>query len=180
MRIRLNQPDRDRDGSIDHPSMYPSRQHRHRDEDGHAQETADFPADVGNDIGQFSREHGQTYPLFPDATDEAGGEEVRNAAQHGGDGPRVDDLGIDDLQDVPHQPDLAAIDEYVEDISDRPVFDRSIENIEIGEETDIETGREDRQPGRSARLPEKEEQLADEESGVYDESMDGPGTRDLH
>jgi hypothetical protein len=64
-------------------------------------------------------------------------------------------------------------------MGDRPVFDRSIENIDIGE-TDIETGMENTRPGKNARLPQKEDQLADEESEVYDVSIDGPGTRDLH
>lgn len=182
MRIRLNQPDRDRDGSIDQPSMNPAHKHKLPNEDERAQEaTADFPADVGNDHGQFSQAEGNTYPPFPDVTEEAGGDDASNAAQYGGTGPRIDDLGVDDLQDQPHEPDLAAIDEFTEDMGDRPVFDRSIENIEINPpETDVEASREDTRPGRYARLPEREDQLPDEESKVYDESMDGPGTRDLH
>lgn len=182
MRIRLNQPDEDKDGSIDHPSMDPSQRHKRPNEDEHAQDaTADFPADVGNDHGQFSDDESDSYPPFPRTTDKAGGDQARNAAQHGGSGPRVDDLGIDDLQDVPHEPDLAAIDEFVEDMGDRPVFDRSIENIDTDEqETDVEANKEDNRSGRNARLPDKEDQLMDEESKVYDESMDGPGTRDLH
>jgi hypothetical protein len=180
MKIRLNQPDKDRDGSIDHPSMDPSRKHHFPNEDERAEEaSADFPADVGNDMGQYSEEQGNSYPPFPSTTEEAGGIEVLNAAQQGGSGPRIDDLGIDDLQDVPRDQDLAAIDEYTQDMGDRPVFDRSIENTDIGE-TDIETGMENTRPGKNARLPQKEDQLADEESEVYDVSIDGPGTRDLH
>jgi hypothetical protein len=90
----------------------------------------------------------------------------------------VDDLGIDDLQDEPHEPDLEAIEAFTQDIGDIPVFDRSIENIDVGEpETDVEASEEDT---RNDRLPEKEDQLAEEESEVYDVSIDGPGTRDLH
>lgn len=182
MRIRLNQPDRDRDGSIDQPSMDPSRKHKFPNEDERAQDaTSDFPADVGNDLGQFSQEEGNTYPPFPKVSEEAGGDEVHNAAQRGGTGPRVDDLGMDDLQDIPHEPDLAALDEFTEDLGDRPVFDRSVENIDLDEpRTDVEANKEDTRPGRNARLPAREDQLADEESKVYDESLDGPGTRDLH
>lgn len=182
MRIRLNQPDRDRDESIDQPAMDPSRKHKFPNEDERAQDaTSDFPADVGNDLGQFSQEAGNTYPPFPKVSEEAGGDEVHNAAQRGGTGPRVDDLGMDDLQDIPHEPDLAALDEFTEDLGDRPVFDRSVENIDLDEpRTDVEANKEDTRPGRNARLPAREDQLADEESKVYDESLDGPGTRDLH
>lgn len=176
MKIRLNHPDRDKDGSLDHPAMGATQLHHYSIEDAHAQEAvADFPADVGNDLGQYSEDEGHTYPSFPDVANQAGGEDVLEAAQRGGSGPRVDDLGIDDLHDQPHEIDLEAIDEYVEDIGDKPMFDRSIENIEVETPTEnIETGAE------GVRLPEKIEQLAEEESEVYDVSMDGPGTRDLH
>lgn len=134
MKILLNRPDKDRDGSIDHPSMDPARTHDFPNEEVPQEAIADFPADVGNDIGQFSEDQGNTYPPFPHVTAEAGGVEAPNAAQRGGSGPRIDDLGIDDLQDVPRNQDLAAIDEITRDMGDRPVFDRSIENIDIGEE----------------------------------------------
>lgn len=181
MKLRLNHPDKDRDGSLDHPTMDPASPHKYATEDEHTQEaTADFPADVGNDIGQFSEGQGNTYPPFPEVTEQAGGGDAANAAQNGGSGPRIDDLGIDDLQDVPRHQDLSAVDEYTNEMGDRPLFDRSIENIDVGEETDIGTGEEDKRRGRNARLPQKEDQLADEESQVYDVSIDGPGTRDLH
>lgn len=178
MKIRLNHPDKDRDGSLDHPSMDPTRSHQYPNEDDRTHEAiADFPADVGNDLGQFSEEEGHTYPAFPDVAAEAGGDNVPNAAQRGGSGPRVDDLGIDDLQDQPHEVDMEAIDEYTEDMGDRPVFDRSIENIDLDTP---ETGKEDNRPGKNDRLPEKIDQFVEEESKVYDVSIDGPGTRDLH
>jgi len=179
MKIRLNHPDKDRDGSLDHPTMDPAAQQKYANEDEHTQEaTAGFPADVGNDHGQFSEDQGNTYPPFPKVTEQAGGEDAPNAAQSGGSGPRVDDLGVDDLQDLPRNNDLGAIDEFTQDIGDRPLFDRSIENIDVGvEEADSETGT---RRGRDSRLPQKEDQLADEESEVYDVSIDGPGTRDLH
>lgn len=182
MKIRLNHPDKDRDGSLDHPTMDPAAQEKYGNEDEHMQEAiADFPADVGNDIGQFSEDQSNTYPPFPKVTEQVGGEDAPNAAQRGGSGPRIDDLGVDDLQDLPRNQDLAAIDEFTKDIGDRPLFDRSIENLDVGEEeTDIETGQEDTRRGRDARLPQKEDQLADEESEIYDVSIDGPGTRDLH
>ena len=125
---------------------------------------------------QFSEEEGHTFPAFPGAAAIADG---GNAAQRGGDGPRVDDLGIDDLQDQPHEVDMQAIDEYTEDMGDRPVFDRSIENIDL-DTPQAEAGKEDTRPGKNDRLPEKIDQFAEEESKVYDVSIDGPGTRDLH
>lgn len=180
MKIRLNHPDKDRDGSLDHPSMDPARKHQYPNGDSQVQDAmADFPADVGNDMGRFSEEEGQTFPTFPDASAEAGRGNVRNAAQRGGSGPRVDDLGIDDLQDQPHEVDMQAIDEYTEDMGDRPVFDRSIENIDL-DMPQNEAGKEDTRPGKDDRLPEKVDQFAEEESKVYDVSIDGPGTRDLH
>lgn len=192
MRIRLNHPDKDKDGSLDHPTMDPAQKHKYaEDEDANRQvadftadaenDVADFPADVGNDLGQFTQAEGDDYPPFPKVTEEAGGIGARNAAQHGGSGPRVDDLGIDDLQDIPHEPHLEAIDEFTEDMGDRPLFDRSIENIDPDEQpSDMEANKEDTRPGRDVRLPERKEQFMKEESKVYDESMDGPGTRDLH
>jgi hypothetical protein len=193
MKIRLNHPDKDRDGSLDMPSMDPARKYKYPQDEGaerqavedfpadEENDTAEFPADVGNDLGQYSEQEGHTHPPFPEVTADAGGENARNAAQHGGSGPRVDDLGLDDLQDRPHEANLEAIDEYMEDRDGTPVFDRSIENITVDEpETDVEANKEDTRPGRNARLPEREDQLADEESKVYDESIDGPGTRDLH
>lgn len=181
MKLRLNHPDKDKDGSLDHPTMDPASQHKYATEDEHTPEpTADFPADVGNDIGQYSEDQSDVYPPFPKVTEQAGGDDAPNAAQNGGSGPRIDDLGIDDLQDMPRNQDMTAIDEYTNDMGDRPLFDRSIENIDVGEENDIETGKEDTRRGRNARLPQKEDQLADEESQVYDVSIDGPGTRDLH
>lgn len=179
MKIRLNHPDKDKDGSLDHPTMDPMAKEKYLDEDEHTQEaTADYPADVGNDIGQFSEAQNVTYPPFPEVNAEGN---TVNAAQQGGAGPRIDDLGIDDLHDIPRDQDLAAIDEFTSDMGDRPLFDRSIENIDVGDTgNDTEAADEDAPAEGSTRLPEKEDQLADEESGVYDVSVDGPGTRDLH
>lgn len=181
MKIRLNHPDKDKDGSLDHPTMDPMAKQKYVDEDEPAQEAvADFPADVGNDIGQFSEDQNQTYPSFPDATAEAG-RDALNAAQRGGSGPRIDDLGIDDLQDLPREQNLAAIDEFTKDMGDRPLFDRSIENIDVEDSaSDANTAEEDSGLDSAALPGEKEDQLADEESGIYDVSVDGPGTRDLH
>ena len=193
MKIRLNHPDKDRDGSLDMPSLDPARQHKYPEDDeakrqavenfpaDEESDTAEFPADVGNDLGQYSEAEGHTHPTFPELSADAGGENARNAAQHGGEGPRVDDLGLDDLQDIPRESGLEAIDAFMEDRDGTPVFDRSIENITVDEpETDVEASKEDRRPGRDARLTEREDQLSVEESEVYDQSMDGPGTRDLH
>ncbi|HEU4708786.1 MAG TPA: hypothetical protein VFS17_05690 [Methylophilaceae bacterium] len=193
MKIRLNHPDKDKDGSLDMPSLDPSRKHKYPEEDDADlqavedfpsdpdNDVADFPADVGNDLGQYTEDEGHSYPPFPRVTREAGGADASNAAQHGGSGPRVDDLGTDDLQDQPNDNGLEAVNAFMEDRDGIPVFDRSIENIDVNEpETDVEAGTEDTRQGRDQRLPEKEDQLAEEESEVYDESIDGPGTRDLH
>ena len=178
MKIRLNHPDKDRDGSLDHPTMDPMAKQKYVDEDEPTQEaTADFPADVGNDIGQYSDEQPQPYQASPDGNVEM----AATAAQHGGSGPRIDDLGIDDLQDLPREQDLAAIDEFTRDMGDRPLFDRSIENIEVDDAGNASAAAdEDDSTDSDTGLAEKEDQLADEESGIYDVSMDGPGTRDLH
>lgn len=143
MKIRLNHPDKDKDGSLDMPSLDPTNK------------------------GEY-----------PDAAEEASADS-RNAAQSGGDGPRIDDIGVDDLQDRPREVDLEAIDKYMRDRGDTPVFDRSIESLDVGEDdTGVESAGE---AGRDEEIHFTDEgQLENEESRVYDESIDGPGTRDLH
>ena len=181
MKIRLNHPDQDKDGSLDHPTMDPAAQQKYANDDETSLDVAaDFPADVGNDIGQFSLGQGVTYPPSQLSEESIEADEV-TAAQDGGAGPRLDDMGIDDLQDLPRSQDLAAIDELTQEIGDRPLFDRSIENLDVGDTEDDGSGSEDDDfDDDSIRLTEREDQLPDEESQVYESSIDGPGTRDLH
>lgn len=87
---------------------------------------ADFPAEAANDVGQVSSEH---YPFSTELSDEAGPNE-ENAAQFGGDGPRVDDLGYADLQD--RGPDEAKLQENLSAMQqlhsqDTPLFDQSMQ-----------------------------------------------------
>jgi hypothetical protein len=74
MEIRLNKKDRDHDGSLDPPSMDPSKSDKFANLGEKKQDaSAEFPADVGNDLGQYTENEGHTYPPFPEVTAEAGG-----------------------------------------------------------------------------------------------------------
>jgi hypothetical protein len=148
------------DGSLAMPDMNPASTHDENDEDEN-RSAADYPADVANDIGQAS---GET--TIEDLT-----------AQNDGDVPRIDDLGIDDLQDQPHKADVDKLTANVRE--DRPLFDRSVEDTADFAGAAGESDEDDGKDENEERLPEEDE-LGEEESRVYDISLDGPGTSDLH
>lgn len=166
-----------RDGSLAMPDTSPSSPTKFVDEDAGDENRAiaDFPADQANDLGQVSEEV---------SSDEF-------VAQNGGDGARLDDMGIDDLQDQPHEIDVEALTASARE--DVPVFDRSIEDTadlpgaemeavaedDSAEDEAVADANDESAEEEDGTLLEEDE-LSEEEPRVYDVSLDGPGTSDLH
>ena len=132
-----------------------------------------FSADAADDIGQLSSE---AYPFSETLSAEVGLHD-ENAAQHGGSGPRIDDLGIDDL--VNENPEEGDLDKNLStlhelDKKDMPLFDQSMEN-----RNPDEPDGKNPTPRNIKRTETGEDDSEGENSTLYDVSLDGPGTEDL-
>ena len=158
---------------IEQPSMDPAQQSNEAKH--HHQPAAEFPAEAADDMGQLWAEQEDSYPFSEELSEEAG-PEGDNAAQRGGSGPRLDDLGIRDLSDKDElgKQDLPMLNKLAR--TDLPVFDRSLDERDPDEPDNGD------RPDQTAKLedrPEANPEALDEDITPYDISLDGPGTDDL-
>lgn len=132
-----------------------------------------FSAEASDDIGQLSSEG---YPFAEELSAEVGLHD-ENAAQHGGSGPRIDDLGIDDLaNESPEGGDLDKNLSTLQELNrkDMPLFDQSIEN-----RNPDEPDGENPNPLNIKKTETGADDPGGENSTLYNVSLDGPGTEDL-
>lgn len=158
---------------IEQPSMDPA-QHSNEAKHHH-QPAAEFPAEGADDMGQLWAEQEDSYPFSEELSEEAG-PEGENAAQRGGSGPRLDDLGIGDLSDKDglSKQDLPMLNKLAR--TDLPVFDRSLNERDPDEP---DNGSRPEQVVKPEDMSEGNPEALDEDIKPYDISLDGPGTDDL-
>lgn len=158
---------------LDQPSLDPAQ---HSNEAKHHHEpAAEFPAEAADDMGQLLSEQDDGFPFSEELSD-AAGPQGENAAQRGGSGPRIDDLGISDLRDKDGlgKQDLPMLNELAR--TDLPLFDQSLDNRDPDEPGN--RGRPE-QVVRPEDRPGANPEALDEGIRPYDISLDGPGTDDL-
>lgn len=164
---------------IDHPPMDPMKRDQSpvaANPKEYQEPGIEFPGEGADDLGQLWEERGEGYPFSEQLSDEAGAE-GENAEQHGGSGPRIDDLGISDLRDKdePDKADLSMLDEIGR--TDLPVFDQSLNNRDPDQPDQV--SRKGRNASKNPRRGVGKDKLSSEDLRPYDVSTDGPGTADL-
>lgn len=159
---------------IEQPSLDPAQ---HSNEAKHHHEpAAEFPAEAADDMGQLWAEQEDSYPFSEELSEQAG-PQGENAAQRGGSGPRIDDLGISDLGDKQGlgKQDLPMLNKLAR--TDLPLFDRSLD--ERDPDQPANGGDRPDQAIKPEHRPEANPEALDEDIKPYDISLDGPGTDDM-